>query len=56
MAEYCDIRQWQGDGRTSRDILLKEIADVEGLYTGGSSMVGRIDEEHNSFVLPVAPY
>lgn len=45
MAEYCDIRQWQGDGRIPRDILLKEIADVEGLYTGGSSMVGRIDEE-----------
>jgi len=45
MAEYCDIRQWEGDGRIPRDILLKEIADVEGLYTVGSSMVGRIDEE-----------
>ncbi|MER2089697.1 MAG: D-glycerate dehydrogenase [Sporosarcina sp.] len=45
MAEYCDIRQWQGDGRIPRDILLKEIAAVEGLYTAGGSMVGRIDEE-----------
>ncbi len=45
MEKYCDVRQWQGDGRTPRDILYTEIADVEGLYTGGSSMVGRIDEE-----------
>lgn len=45
MAEYCDIRQWEGEGRTPRDVLLSEIADVEGLYTGGSSMDGRIDEE-----------
>ena len=45
MAEYCDIRQWQGNGRIPRDILSKEIADAEGLYTAGSSMVGRIDEE-----------
>lgn len=45
LAQYCGVRQWQGDGRTPRDILLKEIADVEGLYTGGSSMIGRIDEE-----------
>ena len=45
MAEYCDIRKWEGDGRTPREVLLNEIAEVEGLYTGGSSMVGRIDEE-----------
>ena len=45
LEEHCDIRQWEGDGRVPRDILLKEIADVEGLYTVGSSMDGRIDEE-----------
>lgn len=52
MEKYCDIREWQGDGRTPRDILLKEIAEVDGLYTGGSSMVGRIDEE----LLNLAPH
>ncbi|KAA0967060.1 D-glycerate dehydrogenase [Sporosarcina sp. ANT_H38] len=45
MTDYCDIIEWRGDGRTPRDVLLAEIADVKGLYTGGSSMVGRIDEE-----------
>ena len=45
MEEYCEILQWNGDGRIPRDVLLKEVANVDGLYTVGSSMEGRIDEE-----------
>lgn len=45
LREYCEIRQWQGDGRVPREILLKEVSEVEGLYTVGSSINGRIDEE-----------
>lgn len=44
IAEHCTIRKWEGDGRIPQDVLLKEIADVEGLYTSGS-MAGNIDEE-----------
>ncbi|MCG7336869.1 D-glycerate dehydrogenase [Sporosarcina sp. ACRSM] len=45
LREHCDIRQWQGDGRVPRETLLNEVANIEGLYTGGSTIVGRIDEE-----------
>ena len=45
LREHCAIRQWQGDGRVPREILLKEVSDVEGLYTVGSSIIGTIDEE-----------
>lgn len=44
MSEHCDIRIWDGEGRVPQEVLLKEIADVEGLYTSGGS-ASRIDEE-----------
>lgn len=45
LKEYCDIRQWKGEGPVTRQTLLKEIADVEGLYTSGVP----IDEELLSY-------
>lgn len=51
MAEYCDIRIWNGKGRVPHEVLLKEIVDVEGLYTSGST-ASRIDEE----LLDYAPH
>ena len=44
ISEHCTIRKWEGDGRIPKDVLLHEVADVEGLYTSGS-MAGNIDEE-----------
>lgn len=45
LTEHCEVTEWKGEGRTPREVLLKEIGDVEGLLTGGPSMVGRVDEE-----------
>ena len=44
MTEYCNVKEWKKEGRIPREILLKEVADVDGLYTSGSSG-GNIDEE-----------
>lgn len=44
ISEHCTIRKWEGDGRIPEEVLLKEVADIEGLYTSGS-MAGNIDEE-----------
>lgn len=44
ISEHCTIRKWEGGGRIPEDVLLQEVADIEGLYTSGS-MAGNIDEE-----------
>lgn len=41
MEEYLEVKQWNGQEKIPREQLLKEIADVEGLYTTG----GSIDDE-----------
>lgn len=41
ISKYCDIRKWEGKDPITREDLLKEITDIEGLFTTG----GRIDEE-----------
>ncbi|WP_019120757.1 2-hydroxyacid dehydrogenase [Brevibacillus massiliensis] len=41
IAEHCRYRKWEGDEPISRDRLLKEIADAEGLLVVG----GQIDSE-----------
>lgn len=41
IAKHCDIRKWEGKDPITRENLLKEITNVEGLFTTG----GRIDEE-----------
>ena len=51
IAEHCEIHKWKGNGRVPTDMLLEEIADVEGLYTSGS-MTGPINEE----LLKLAPH
>ena len=38
IAEYCDIRKWQGEDPITREKLLQEVADVEGLLTSGGSI------------------
>ncbi|MBS4209363.1 D-glycerate dehydrogenase [Bacillus sp. FJAT-50079] len=42
IAEYCEIREWTGDGPIPRERLMKEIADVEGLYTSGGKIDGKL--------------
>lgn len=44
MGEHCDLRVWDGEGRVPREVLFQEVADVEGLYTSGST-ASRIDQE-----------
>lgn len=44
LVEHCDVQTWSGSGRVPREVLLKEIAGVEGLYTSGSTG-GSIDQE-----------
>ena len=41
IATHCAYRKWEGDSPITRDRLLQEISDVEGLFTTG----GRIDSE-----------
>lgn len=41
IVEHCNIRKWEGDDPITRERLLQEISDVDGLFTSG----GRIDEE-----------
>lgn len=41
ISEHCEIRQWTGERPIPRELLFREIADVEGLYTTG----GNIDDE-----------
>lgn len=43
LGEHCDVHVWRGGGRVPNDVLLKEIADAEGLYTSGNT-ADRIDE------------
>lgn len=35
IAKYCEICKWQGETPITRQELLKEISDIEGLYTAG---------------------
>lgn len=44
IATYCDIREWNGEGKIEREVLLRELADVNGFYTN-SGTGGKIDEE-----------
>ncbi|WP_172373341.1 2-hydroxyacid dehydrogenase [Sporosarcina jiandibaonis] len=44
IAQHCEIHKWDGNGRVPTNILIEEIAEVEGLYTSGS-MTGPINEE-----------
>ena len=44
IGEHCELRMWTEGGRVPDDVLLKEIADVEGLYTSGSA-AGNIDDD-----------
>ena len=41
IAEHCEIRQWKGNKPITRENLLEEITEIEGLYTSG----GKIDSE-----------
>jgi gluconate 2-dehydrogenase len=41
IATHCTYRKWEGDSPITRDRLLEEMRDVEGLFTTG----GRIDSE-----------
>lgn len=43
LAEHCEIRKWEGQGRVPEEVLLKEVRDIDGLYTSGST-TGKIDE------------
>ncbi|MCZ2260210.1 2-hydroxyacid dehydrogenase [Sporosarcina sp. G11-34] len=44
LSKSCDVQKWEGDGEIPRDLLLKEISDVEGLYTSRNTG-GVVDEE-----------
>ena len=44
LEKFCEVRIWSESGRVPQETLLKEITDVEGLYTSGST-AGRIDQE-----------
>ena len=44
IAQHCEIHKWEGNGRVPTNILVEELAEVEGLYTSGS-MTGPINEE-----------
>ncbi|MFD1927782.1 2-hydroxyacid dehydrogenase [Sporosarcina siberiensis] len=44
MKQHCDIRKWEGEELIPRDVLLKEIANVDGLYSSRNSG-GIVDEE-----------
>lgn len=44
IAQHCEIRKWEGNGRVPTTILVEELAEVEGLYTSGS-MTGPINED-----------
>ncbi|MBW8351951.1 D-glycerate dehydrogenase [Bacillus sp. IITD106] len=35
LSEYCEVRKWTREERISREILLQEIKDVNGLLTSG---------------------
>ncbi len=41
IAKFCTIRKWAEDKPIPREVLLEELADIEGLYTTG----GSIDDE-----------
>lgn len=43
ISNHCELRIWREGGRVPEEVLLKEIADVEGLYTSGSAS-GKIDD------------
>ncbi|KXH78796.1 D-glycerate dehydrogenase [Sporosarcina sp. HYO08] len=45
LEEHCKIKQWGGEGRIPREVLLRELNDVEGMYTAGGTMAGMIDQE-----------
>lgn len=34
LAEHCEVRKWEGEGAIRRDLLLKELSDVDGLLVG----------------------
>jgi gluconate 2-dehydrogenase len=35
ISQYCEVRKWEGKGPVPRDVLLRELADIEGLMTAG---------------------
>ncbi|MEK3889990.1 2-hydroxyacid dehydrogenase [Bacillus sp. FSL K6-3431] len=41
IAEHCDISQWEEEGPIPREVLFREIANVDGIITSG----GKIDAE-----------
>ncbi|MBS4197391.1 D-glycerate dehydrogenase [Bacillus sp. FJAT-49870] len=41
LSEYCEVRKWIGEDRISRETLLQDIKDVNGLLTSGI----RIDDD-----------
>ena len=41
LAEHCEVRTWQGENPMTRQQLLQEVGDIEGLFTSGF----RIDDE-----------
>lgn len=43
LAKHCEIRKWEGERRIPADVLLKEVKDIEGLFTSGSA-IEKIDE------------
>ncbi|MHA6260244.1 2-hydroxyacid dehydrogenase [Sporosarcina sp. CAU 1771] len=44
LSEHCVVRKWEGNGMIPRELLLREIKNVDGLYTSRNSG-GNIDEE-----------
>ena len=41
LTEHCDVRAWQAEGRCPDDVLVKEIADVEG-FMGNARWTGEL--------------
>jgi len=35
LAEHCEVRTWQGEDPMTRQQLLQEVGDIEGLFTSG---------------------
>lgn len=44
LSQHCTLRKWEGNGEIPRELLLKEIANVEGLYMSRNT-AGVVDEK-----------
>src|SRR5690625_1767654 len=42
LTKHCIVRKWEGKDPISRQDLLEEIADVEGLFTAGARIDGEL--------------